>query len=81
MFDILNTLISYFLGCVVTFTLAHPLREWNKGYECAKAQYNNWELGFDEGYKSAEKHFRNFDEGFGQGFEAGFNVAFEYYNK
>ena len=81
MIEILNTLIPYLSGMIVTFLMFHPVREWEKGYECAKARYKNWELGFDEGFKSAEKHFKNYDEGFGDGFESGWDVALKYYKQ
>ena len=81
MIEFLNILIPYILGCLVSFLIAHPLKQWQEGYEYAKARYKNWELGFDEGYKCARKHFQNFDEGFGEGFEAGFDVALEYYKQ
>ena len=81
MTEFLNILIPYILGYLVSCLIFHPVRQWKEGYECAKARYKNWELGFDEGYKSARKHFQNFDEGFGEGFEAGFDVALKYYKQ
>ena len=73
--DILEILIPYYLGCLVTYLITRPVREWEKGYECAKARYKNYDLGFDEGYKCARNHFQNYDEGFGAGFEAGWDSA------
>ena len=81
MIEFLNILIPYILGCLASCLITHPVRQWKEGYECAKARYKNWDLGFDEGYKYARKIFQNYDEGFGEGFETGFNVALEYYKQ
>lgn len=78
---ILNILIPYFMGMIVTFLMFHPLREWKDGYETAKEHYNNWSLGFDEGFDSARKRFANYDEGFGDGFETGWNAALECHDR
>jgi hypothetical protein len=73
--DILEILIPYFSGVIVTFLMFHPIKEWEDGYKSARERYNNWDLGFDEGYKCARKHFQNYDEGFGAGFDAGWDSA------
>lgn len=72
---IIDILIPFFSGIIVSFLMFHPVKEWKEGYKVARERYNNWDLGFEEGYKCARKHFQNFDEGFGAGFEAGWDSA------
>ena len=77
--NLLNILLPYLMGILVSYLMFQPIKQRQDGYNAAKKYYGNWELGFNEGYKCARKHFQNFDKGFGEGFEAGFDVALEYY--
>lgn len=79
--SLLNILLPYLIGILVSYLIFQPIKQWKDGYNTAKEYYSNWELGFNEGYKAAEKRFKNYDLGFGDGFESGWNAVLEQHQR
>ena len=79
--DLLNILLPYLIGVLVSYLIFQPMKQWEDGYNTAKKIYGNWELGFDKGFEAAKKTFNNYDLGFGDGFESGWNAVLEQYQR
>jgi hypothetical protein len=79
--DLLNILLPYLMGVLVSYLIFQPMKQWDDGYNTAKNFYGNWELGFDKGFEAAKKTFNNYDLGFGDGFEDGWNAVLEQYQR
>ena len=46
--DLLNILLPYLMGVLVSYLIFQPMKKWDDGYNTAKNFYGNWELGFDK---------------------------------
>jgi hypothetical protein len=79
--DLLNFLLPYLMGVLVSYLIFQPMKQWEDGYNTAKKFCGNWELGFDKGFEAAKKTFNNYDLGFGDGFEDGWNAVLEQYQR
>jgi hypothetical protein len=79
--DLLNILLPYLIGVLVSYLIFQPMKQWEDGYNTAKNFYGNWELGFDKVFEAAKKTFNNYDLGFGDGFESGWNAVLEQYQR
>lgn len=75
--EFLAILIPYLFGCVTSYLMFQPMKQFEDGYKRAKEHYSNWNRGFDEGFAAAKKHYQDWDEGFGEGFESGWDCALE----
>ena len=74
-------IISYLLGLAVGFFIFQPGKQFEKGWNKAKAFFTDFEDGFREGVEHASKIFQDYSQGFGDGFEAGCYAAVEQESK
>lgn len=53
--DLLNILLPYLMGVLVSYLIFQPMKQWDDGYNTAKKYYGNWELGYNKGFEAAKK--------------------------
>ena len=55
----MNATLAYFfgalVGAIVTIIVTRPLQAWKEGYDAAKANYSDWDKGFEAGWNEAFK--------------------------
>ena len=55
----MNATLAYFIGVlvgvIVTIIVTRPLQAWKEGYDAAKANYSDWDKGFEAGWDGAFK--------------------------
>lgn len=53
----MGVMLVYFIGIltgvIVTIGATRPLKAWKEGYDAAKANYSDWDKGFDAGWNGA----------------------------
>lgn len=77
MAEIITIVIAVTLGYTFGVFWCHPTKQFEEGWNRAKAFFTDWEDGFRTGVEHASKVFQDYDQGFGDGFECGFNAALD----